>query len=170
MKVIWIDQSMRQEVIAHRLLADGLRIPFVHSLTGISPIRLRLARKKIAHLAGVSKRPAKSFAGYMMRRNNRPQLSLISSLVLMHLSLMRNVNGKSVSELFLDTWDMREIFIPRGVSIDINALFYAIQETHTKDVPWAQCDKCMGRFLWVSDAHRTVCPYCHHSKVKAVLP
>lgn len=152
---------------------EGLRIPLVHAITGISEIKLIAARKQVRQGESPPTRTATSVFAYLNNsRTHKPQsLMHLSTLAIFYLNLEKLNPRLHRAELFLCAWQSRKFIVENLDSIDINAAWYAIQGTKSQEVIWRSCKFCDATFICTTKASaKPKCPFCQSHYVKIVEP
>lgn len=160
------------QVTAQELLTEGLRIPLVRAMTGISSLKLSAVRKLVKKNDDIPTRTATNVFSYLSQKSTNPQsLIYLSTFVILYLHLEKLKPRLHKAELFLTAWKSRVFFIEGPGDIDINAAWYAIQGTKAKEVLWGCCKCCSATFIYKKKAtERQACPFCHCEKVEIVDP
>jgi hypothetical protein len=158
----FFDIQLKHQAAALALVVEGMRIPLVHAMTGISYKQLscvwRSAHGVDAILPG---RGAVGILPYLKGTQNQRLHMFLSTLVGFYFSIEKIHPRISQAEAFLLAWRSRWFFIDNEEDVDINVAWYAIRDLKATELYLERCKRCHSTFIYdLKIAELSRCPFC----------
>ncbi len=156
-----MDAQFKNQIAATRLVIEGMRIPLVHSLTGISCKQLSCVwRAEKGDDAVLPGRGVTGVLSYLKKSTNQKLHIALSTIAGMYFIIEKSHPRSTHAEIFLLAWQSRYFFV-EDEEIDINAVWYAIRDIKATELHLSECPRCHSSFIYdfnIEEISR--CPFC----------
>ena len=157
-----MDTQLKNQIAATKLVIEGMRIPLVHALTGLSCKQLSYVWKSAqGDEATLSGRGATGVISFLKRSLNKNLHISLSTIAEIYFSLEKSHPRLTHAEVFLLAWQSRSFFLEADEEIDINVVWYAIRDIKTTELHLSRCARCHSSFLYdLKIEEISHCPFC----------
>ena len=157
-----LDTQFKNQIAAMSLVIEGMRIPLVHALTGISCKQLSYVWKSThGDEATLPGRGAMGVIPFLKKSQNQNLHIALSTIAEIYFSLEKAHPELTYAEVFLLAWQSRSFFLEADEEIDINAVWYAIRDIKTTELHLSRCARCHSSFLYdLKIEEISHCPFC----------
>lgn len=138
------------------LLAEGMRIVLVQSITGMPQRQLSKIKSAYHDTDIPAARLPTSVASFIKAGQST---MILSSLVSTFLATKGQES--EVAAGFISAWKAAKL-CAGSQQIDINAAWYAVRDVKAGEIAWAKCNECLAGFMPDLFSAKTAdcCPYC----------
>jgi len=153
--------SLKNHANAILLIQERMRVPIVHSMTGIE---LRSLRQLWLDTHKTTPSPGRLPTSVLSFVQMGASPCVLSTFVSVYLSKERQqiIHGQNdtLTDMFLGVWNARNLFFG-DTRLDINAAWYAARDVKAGIVAWGECNRCKAKYIF-DTGHRATsrCPYC----------
>ena len=158
------EDILKQQMQATALIKSGMRISLVHAMTKVSNRTLRdIWQDTYGSGTPAPGRLPNNALSYIKQGQSPIGLSTI---VAAYLAIEKD-QSLTLSEAFLQSWDMAALFAPSD--FDINAAWYAIRDVKAGLISWVECQTCKAHHFYDTEIRKTSkCPYCGEQHYKLI--
>lgn len=157
-----VNVQLKNHAAAVNLVIEGMRIPLVHAMTGISHKQLMCVWRAIrGEDVNVPGRGVSNVLAYLKKPHNQKSHIILSTFCVMYFSIEKSHPRATQAEILLRTWQARWLVMENDEEIDINAVWYAIRDIKATELHLSKCKCCKSSFIYdLSIKEIFHCPFC----------